>query len=114
MTWSPDGSQIAVATDWPVNAGDIDNDNAGFLVPASGAAGGVRIWQPPAAASQDVFQLYFTSDSSTLIARGDLRTNNNTEVYITTDLTTADQDPEATLVQAVPDSGDVFEVEIIE
>lgn len=114
LAWSPDGSQLAVAADWAVNAGDLDNDTAGFLVPASGPAGGVRIWVPPAGSTQDVTLMRFTSDSSTLICLGDLRNNSNSEVYVTTDFTTPDQDVEATLVQAVPVSGDVFEIAIIE
>ena len=96
-------------------ANNLDNDTAGYIVPATGAAGGVRIWDVGTTAgnSQDVFDLAFTSDSSTLFARGDLRTNNDTEVYVTTDLTTADQDATATLTQGVPASGDVIALQII-
>jgi Tol biopolymer transport system component len=114
IQWSADGTMLAVSADWPIDAGDLDNDTAGYIVPATGAAGGVRIWDVGTQGnSQDVVDLAFTSDSSTLFARGDLRTNNDTEVYVTTDLTTADQDATATLTQDVPAGGDVVAVQII-
>jgi WD40 repeat protein len=100
ISWSPDGLSLAVVADWPVVLGDADNDFAGFIVPASGAAGGVN-------------QLLFSADGTRLLARGDLIANNDTQVYGTTDLTTADQSGAATLLQDVPAGGDVFDLLIV-
>ncbi len=114
IRWSGDGTMLGITADWPGNIGDLDNDNAGYIVPATGAAGGVRIWNVDVVANnQDVVEVAFTSDSSTFFALGDLRTNNNTEVFVTTDLATADQDTTATLIEDVPAGGDVFELQII-
>ena len=108
ITWSADGTMLGVAADWPLLAGDLDNDAAAFIVPATGPAGGVRIWNVGAPNnSQDVVKTVFTSDSSTFFALGDIRSNNNGEAYVTTDLTTADQDTTATLIEDVPANGDV-------
>ena len=105
---------LGITADWPVDVGDLDDDSAGFIVPAMGAAGGVRIWNVGTASdSQDVAEVAFTSDSSTVFALGDIRSNNNNEVYVTTDLATADQDTTTTLAQGVPAGGDVFGLEII-
>ncbi len=108
ISWSADGSMLAVIADWVIAAGDVDNDRSAFVIPAVGAAGGVRVWTVSQQDSnQDVDTLLFSSDSASLFAKADLNTNNNTEVLRTTDFVTPDQDTSATLLQGVPTSGDV-------
>ncbi len=107
IVWSPDQTTLAVIADWQVNAMGIDNDQSAFIVPASGAAGGVRILAASAnSGNPDVNSILFSSDGSRIFARGDLVVGNETEVHSTADFVTADQEA-TTVVVDVPSGGDV-------
>lgn len=111
ISWSPDGNHLAVVSDWQVNSVGFNNDFAAFIVPSSGSAGGIRLAGPSTANdNQDVNEVLFTADSARLIIMGDLVTNNNTEVYATNDLTTADQSVTAIRVEEAVSGGDVFDI----
>ena len=107
--WSPDGSRIALVGDWVVDPMvDVDNDYALFLVPTSGDPGATRIFKVPAPAmNYDVDGVVWSHDGTRLLVKADIVVNNDTELYSTTDLTTADQDPVAARVVDVPAGGDV-------
>lgn len=105
--WSPDGTLLVVGADWGMD--NVDNDFSAFLLPTAAPAGGVRLVGPAIADNnQDVSQVGFSSDGAYLFVRGDLVSNNNTELFSTGDFTTPDQDPSVLRVVTVPASGDVF------
>lgn len=105
--WSPDGTLLAVVADWGMD--NVDNDFSAFLLPTVAPAGGVRLVAPAAADNnQDVSQVGFSSDGGYFFVRGDLVSNNNTELFSTGDFTTPDQDPSVLRVVTVPAGGDVF------
>jgi Tol biopolymer transport system component len=101
VAWSPDQKLVAVAADWAVGANDVDNAFGLFVLPASGAAGGVRIINATAS-NQSVGSLAFSKDSARLYATGDLVIDNGNELYSTSDFTTADQKPASITAQSVP------------
>ncbi|MEM1034750.1 MAG: hypothetical protein AAGN82_30700, partial [Myxococcota bacterium] len=108
LEWAPDGSALCVVTDWQVNGVGADNDNAAFIVPTSGTAGGIRIVTAALASNnQDVNECRFSGDGARVFLRGDLIDNNDTEVFTTADLVTADQAPAGLLLQNVAVGGDV-------
>ncbi|MCB9583155.1 MAG: hypothetical protein H6717_39320 [Polyangiaceae bacterium] len=109
LVWSPDESMLATVADWIVNSGDGDNDYSVFVLPTSGTAGGVRIFDSPGN-NQDANDVQFSSDSKRLFVRGDLAVNNDTELYSTTDLTTADQTASSLVDQGVVSGGDIFNI----
>ena len=100
---------LATVADWIVNSGDGDNDYSVFVLPTSGTAGGVRIFDSPGN-NQDANDVQFSSDSKRLFVRGDLAVNNDTELYSTTDLTTADQTASSLVDQGVVSGGDIFNI----
>jgi Tol biopolymer transport system component len=107
IVWSPDGTQLAVISDWIVG-GSVSADNWVWLVPSTTPAGGTRILGPDANNNaQDATGVDFSADGTRLFVLGDLVTNNDDELYQTDDLTTADQDPSAALLQGAPANGDV-------
>ena len=75
----------------------------------AGTAGGVRIFDSPGN-NQDANDVQFSSDSKRLFVRGDLAVNNDTELYSTTDLTTADQTASSLVDQGVVSGGDIFNI----
>ncbi len=110
MAWSPDETMIAVIADWLVDSSDADNDFSAFVLPASGTAGGVRIVDAPSNNNQDAIAVAFSADSKRLFILGDLAAGNDTELFSTTDLTTADQTATAIRDQAVVAGGDISAV----
>ena len=103
LAWSPNNQMLAVAADWDVGGVDNDNDFHLFIVPASGAPGGVRILGPSmAGASMDVQEVGFSADGVRVFAIADLVTNNDTEFYSTSDFMTPDQPAAGAQALAVP------------
>jgi hypothetical protein len=62
LTWSPDGTQLAGIGNWLVGGSGDPGAQSTFVVPAEGAAGGLRI------SPQHLDKLVFTADSGALIA----------------------------------------------
>lgn len=96
IAWSPDGTQLAMAADWPVAGLGADNDFGVFVMPASGAPGGVRLATPQVSSGDAFAPLFF--GSSHLLFRGDLITNNQNSLYLTGDLASPDQPASLILV----------------
>jgi Tol biopolymer transport system component len=102
MAWSPDGSKIAVAADWT-----SDDNFALYVLPSSGAAGGTRLTLP-AVANGDVKQVAFTAASDALVFIGDLTINNQDQLHVAKDLSTADQVGSSLIVDGSVSGGDIF------
>lgn len=91
IAWSPDGTRLAVAADWPATTA---TPIAGvWVIPTSGA-GAVRIF---AATAQneliDVEAVAFASNSARLFVHGNVSFNGlNPALLTTADLSTSDQD----------------------
>lgn len=114
ISWSPDQTMLAVAADWEVMTGDLDNEAGLFILPASGTAGGVRITKPATTdANQDAYSGVFATDGSRVFIHGDLVGANEDDVCVTTDFTTADQDATTLSVVAAPNNGDVRELLVV-
>ncbi|MCA9622276.1 MAG: hypothetical protein KC731_24800, partial [Myxococcales bacterium] len=108
LAYSPDGTKLAVVADWEITTGvEADNDFNLFLLDLMGVAGGTRLIAVTSANNQDVNEINWARDGSRIFVMGDLVDNNDTEVYSTSDLATADQDPTTLLEQNVPAGGDV-------
>jgi Tol biopolymer transport system component len=106
IEWSPDGSALVFSADWAVSAGDQDNDFAAFVVPTSGVPGGTRLLGPQVA-SGDVFTPVFGADSATVVFRGDITVSNRIDLFATSDLSSADQDPGSIALQESAAGGNV-------
>lgn len=103
MVWSPDQKWIAVVADWAVKGSDADNAFNAFVLPAD-KAGGTRLFPAPPAATQDIDEVRFTSNSKRVFASGDLAIDNGGELYTTADFTTADQPLNMVTAQNVADA----------
>lgn len=106
LVFSPGATRLAAASDWQIGSGDTQNTFAAFVLPVAAPAGGVRVVKPADNAS-DVDQIAFAADSR-LVVLGDLLVHNDAQLYLLDNLSAADQDPSAVLLQDVPaGSGDV-------
>lgn len=106
VAWSPDGTRLAVAADWTVDDSP-DNSFSAFVLPSSGAPGGIRVLGAPSDADRDVDRVAFSADSSRLFVLGDLTTDTDLELYAITLFEAADQDARVVRVEDVPAGGDV-------
>ena len=106
IDWSSDGAHLLLGADWTPGGGtDVDNSFAVFVLP-TGAMGGTRIFNPPATANK-VNLFSWSPDGTTIIMSGDVVTDTSDELFVTSDLTTADQDPTGARVEESPAMGDV-------
>ena len=109
IRWSPDQKRIGFAGDWPLSAGDQDNEYAVFVATVADT-NAVRITGPALQGNnQDAIDLLFSSDGCALFILGDLVENNDTELFVTEDFTTADQAATALRIVDSPTGGDVTE-----
>lgn len=90
MRWSPDATELVMAGDWP-SPGGADNDFGVFVLPATGAPGGVRL-AAPAVGSGDAFFPVFSADGAQVLFMGDMLVEGHNDLFIAQDLVTADQD----------------------
>jgi hypothetical protein len=97
MRWSPDGSKLTMAADWPIGE-DANNDFGAFVLPTSGSPGGVGLAEATIG-NGDVFAPAFSADSAQIVFRGDLLVSNHSDLYLADDLTTSNQDPAGLLLE---------------
>ncbi|MFH2007484.1 MAG: calcium-binding EGF-like domain-containing protein [bacterium] len=107
IIFSQDDQHLAVIADWPVSAGDLDNAYSAFVLPASGTAGGVRLTGVPNNAALGADLGVFSPDAGVMFIRGDLAADNVFELFMTADITTADQAPATILEEDVPTGGEI-------
>lgn len=102
--WSPDGTKLAFIADYAV-----DTQYEPYVVPASGGTE-LRLVNigGSANAGQDADSLAWSLDSTQLALVADHVLNNDGELYLIQNVTTANQEP--TLLQDVVVGGDVFDV----
>lgn len=110
VTWSPDGTRIAVVADWRLEASDRDDAFSAFLLPAAGSAGGWRVLGAPQSFGLNARDVLFADDGKSLVVRGDLVDNGVFELYVIDDPSLVDQDPLAVRFEEVPAQGDVVGV----
>lgn len=105
LGFSPDGTTIAFVGD------NITDDRYElFVVPvAGGTEKRVAVLGTDADATRDIQTFAWSPDSKTLAFVGDHRMDNAFELFSVPNVTTADQVP--TLIQGVPTSGDVFDLD---
>ena len=101
IQWSEDGTMLAVIADWTA-----DNVTDVYILPTSGAPGGIRL-VPPAIAAGDATDAVFSGDGSRLFILGDLVTDTESELFTTTDFATAGQAAGGLILEDVPVDGDL-------
>jgi Tol biopolymer transport system component len=107
LAFSPDDSTLAFVADYPLGGGDPNNAYAVWTVPTTGT-GGTRLFGVPTDADLDAFQVGWAPDGAAVFARADYVTNNEGELFGTSDLTTADQAVAGLLRVDAPMDGDVL------
>ncbi len=108
IVWSPDGTWLAVVSDWRLAPSDVDDVYATFLLPSSGVAGGWRLLGTPLEAGHNARQLRFSAPGDALLVRGDLVEDGDFELFVVEDLVAADQEPGDVRFEGVPPQGDVL------
>ena len=108
ITWSPLGDSIAVLSDWPLGATDRDDNFSVFVLPSESPAGGVRVLGSAVEVDRNAREVQFLSNGAAVVVRGDLIANGVFELYVSGDVSTANQDLAAARVEEVPLQGDVL------
>lgn len=90
LSWSPSGDTLTMTADWQTTTG-LNNDFGVFVLPASGAPGGIRI-AAPTAPSGDAFAPRFSQDGTLVVFTGDMLVDQQSDLFVAADLTTGDQD----------------------
>jgi WD40-like Beta Propeller Repeat len=107
IVWGPDDDYLAVISDWTLDASDLDDAYALYVLPTLNN-GGERLVGVPGSVDQDVQEVAFAPSGLQIIVRGDLVADENTELFLTQNLWSVDVDPSAIRVEDVPTGGDVF------
>ncbi|GMV13638.1 MAG: hypothetical protein AMXMBFR56_18620 [Polyangiaceae bacterium] len=112
ISWSPDGTKLGVVADWPVGSGAVDNAFGAWVVPSSGTPGATLLLGAPTSTTFDVDDVVFSKDSTRVFVRGDLVTDTQKDVYVTSDLATANQSPASKVLEAAVSGGTVQGIQI--
>ncbi len=107
IVWAPDDDYLAVISDWPLDASDMDDAYALYVLPTLNN-GGERLVGLPESASQDVQEVAFAPSGLQLFLRGDLVADENSELFLTENLWSVGVDPSSIRVEDVPTGGDVL------
>jgi hypothetical protein len=112
IAWAPDDDYLAVISDWPLDASDLDDAYALYLLPTMNN-GGERLVGVPSSASQDVQNVAFAPSGQQIFLRGDLVADDNAELFLTENIWSVDVDPTTIRIEDVPTGGDVFGFQIV-
>jgi Tol biopolymer transport system component len=100
IQWSPDGTKLAVIADWT-----SDDDLDVYVLPTSGAPGGVRLTGPDA----DVIK--WSSAGAQLFIIGEMLDFSEGELFTTADFATPDQAASSLLIEDVVSGGSLLQYE---
>lgn len=112
IVWAPEDDYLAVVADWPADASDLDDAYALFVVPTLNN-GGVRLLGMPDVTGQNVVEVAFTPSGEQLLARGDLTSDDNFELFLTENIWSVDVDPSTIRIEDVPTGGDVLGFQVV-
>jgi hypothetical protein len=105
--WSADDSHLAVIADWPLDASELDDAYALFVLPTANN-GGVRLVGMPYTTDQDVQSAAFAPSGEQVWVLGDLVAADNSELFATENIWSVNVEPLTIRVEDVPTGGDVL------
>lgn len=112
IVWSPADDYLAVISDWPVDASDLDDAYALYVLPATNN-GGERLVGVPGAAGQDVLEVAFAPSGQQIFLRGDLVADDSSELFLTENIWSVDVDPSSIRIEDVPTGGEVYGLHVL-
>lgn len=112
IVWGPLGDYLAVVSDWPKDASELDDAYGLYVLPTTNN-GGERLVGQPDMVGQDVLQVAFAPSGQQIFLRGDLLADDNDELFLTANIWSVDVDPATIRIEDVPTGGDVYGFQVL-
>jgi len=112
IVWAPLDDYLAVISDWPLDASELDDAYALYVLPATNN-GGERLVGAPNSPGQNVLGVAFAPSGQQVFVRGDLLADANDELFLTANIWSVDVDPASIRIEDVPTGGDVYGFQVV-
>jgi len=107
IVWAPEDDYLAVISDWPLDASELDDAYALYLLPTTNN-GGERLVGVPGDAGRDVVEAAFAPSGQQIFVRGDLVVDGDPELFLTENIWSVDVAPTSIRIEDVPTGGEVY------